>query len=188
MDFKRAETKIILAGTEYHIRGLVPADFLSEECWPFRYYRLKDEPTSEESAWKWEEGIKPRWLLEAEARMRKVIALGIVSPKFEPNELVSICQDAKLTQVRNLLFGLIFGLSYGIDAVENYRENSILDRGHLVEIGIKSRELKREPWEIVYGHDDLPEGFNPRRHDFNTMVLKVMFERDGEMARRSTNG
>jgi hypothetical protein len=166
----------------------VPADFLSEECWPFRYYHLKDEPGSEDAAWKWEGGIKPKWMLEAEGRIRKVLALGVTEPKIAPNDLVSICQDKELLPLRNLLFGVIFSLSYGITDPEKYKLQCVLDRNHLIEIGIKARELKREPWEIMFGAEGLPEGFNPKRCDFNTIVLRVMFEYEGDLARRRANG
>ena len=188
MEFKRQEIEIILAGTGYRLIGLVPADFLGEECWPFRYYHLKDEPTMEENGWSWKGGIKPKWMLEAEGRIRKVIALGVQEPKIAPNDLVSICQDEALLPLRNLLFGVIFSLSYGIVDPEKYKQMCVLDRGHLTEIGIKARELKREPWEIMFGTEGLPEGFNPKRHDFNTIVLRVMFEHDNDLARRRTNG
>jgi hypothetical protein len=188
MEFKRQEIEIILAGTGYRLIGLVPADFLSEECWPFRYYHLKDEEDRDENAWNWKGGIKPKWLLEAEARIRKVLALGVVTPKLAANDLVSLCQDEKLVALRNLLFGVIFSLSYGIIDAEKYKTESVLDRNHLIEIGIKARELGREPWEIMFGMDGLPEGFNPRRHDFNTLTLRVMFERDSELSRRHPNG
>ena len=188
MEFKRQDIRIELAGTGYRLIGLVPADFLGEECWPFRYYHLSDDPEKEENSWAWKGGIKPKWMLEAEGRIRKVLALGVQEPVIAPNDLVSICQDEKLLPLRDLLFGIIFSLSYGITDIEKYKKQCILNRNHLIEIGIKARELKREPWEIMFGNDGLPEGFNPKRCDFNTIVLRVMFEYEGDLARRRANG
>ena len=189
MEFKRKTSKINLAGTSYIIRELVPADFLGEDCWPLKYYHLKGEDDLPENPWsKWEVGIKPRWMLEAEARIRKIIAFGIASPEFSPNEIVGLCQDDKMAGAKNLLVGMIFSLSYGITDVEQYAKESSVSRKHLIEIGIKARELCREPWEIMFGTDGLPEGFNPKRYDFNTLVLSVMFERDSEISSRRFNG
>ena len=181
--FKRKEIDITLAGTCYRLRGLVPADFLGEDCWPFRFYRLKDAHVHE-CEWNWEGGIKPKWMLKAEERVRKILSCGVVSPKIEPNDLVSLCQDKSMKALKDLLVGIIFMLSYGAFDPAVFTEESILDRNHLTEIGIKARELCREPWEIMFGASGLPEGFNPKRYDFNTIVLSVMIERDAETERR----
>jgi hypothetical protein len=188
MGFERSKMEINLAGIRYQIQSLVPVDFLGEECWPFCFYRLKGEAEQEKNAWQWEGGLKPDWLLEAEARIRKVLALGIVSPSPSPSDLVELCQDKNLLPLKNFLFGAIFALTYGITDEKEFERERTLDRTHLEEIGIKSRELKREPWEIIFGTDGPAEGFNPKRHDFNTLVLRIMFERDGELARRRNDG
>jgi hypothetical protein len=172
----RLVKKFNLGGSKFVIRGLFPSDFLSEGYWPIRFYHLKGEQQEPMLKWNYEGGIKPRWMLENEARMRKIVSLGVVKPEIVGNNLVSLFQDKQLEVLKNFLIGNIFFLTYGVK--DNSMEGRELSREHLEEIGIKARELKREPWEIVYGSDSLPDGLNPRRHDFNNLTMIVMFDRD----------
>jgi hypothetical protein len=177
MQTVRKETTISIVGMEFKLQSLVPADFLGEDCWPFHFYSIRGEPVASKE-WEWDGGIKPKWALEADARVRKILSLGIVSPKLSTAELVLMAQKKEYEALRQLLIGALFVLSYGVAAEGEVRE---LSRLHLEEIGIKSRMLALEPWEIMFGESDLPEGLNPRRYDFNTIVLMVMFERDNAL-------
>ena len=173
----RRTEKIKIGEQIFKLQSLVPADFLSSDGWPFQFFTITGEKPANQRKWIEDGGPKPKWLLEQEARVKKIMDQGVIDPKLTDEDLDALHANES---VRNLLVGAIFAISYGLDL--NASEPRELSRAHLEEIGIKARMLSRDPWEIVYGDDYLPEGLNPKRHDFNNMVLMVGFERDKKLA------
>lgn len=198
MEIERHLEKIIHDGRGWAVQCLVPADFLSEGYWPFSFYFVGGAlPVTD--PWPWEGGIPPKYIQEQrEKDKRALIAIiqrgamvwtkeDTVRP-IEREEAELIADDKELSKA---LRGLVFLKTYaqggrlgvdehGLPVFEG--EDRELDRDNLEAVFLKSRATNQEPWVMVHGAGGEPEYQNPRRYDFNTLVLMVGYQREERLS------
>jgi hypothetical protein len=190
MSVERRKQVINFEDKEYIIQSLFPIDFLSESSWPFHFYQNKSkvEQIEDEIEWK----IKPKALLSQEGVIKAALEKGIVEPKLTKEEIKEIIEsDFK----RGFFIGCLFVLTYSMEKEFTtdgqklfYRgENRIIDEDKIFEIYLKSKmQGGIEPWTIMHGLDSIPEGYNPRRYDFNNLILITGIQKEAELKKEAS--
>lgn len=185
MKFDRRKQMIKVGEDEFIIQSLFPVDFLAESSWPFHFYQNKALIEQKEDDIHW--GLKPKSVKKQEAVVKYAIKKGVVSPALSDEKLNEVfLNDFK----RGFLVGCLFILTYGMEGDFTtdgkklfYRgESREIDPDKLYEIYLKSKmQGGAEPWALMFGPSEIPEGYNPKRYDFNNLVFTTGLLKDTEL-------
>lgn len=185
----RRERVIKCFGQKWKIKSIFPADFLSVSYWPFSYYRLpeikkrKDIPEVKRD-WK----KKPKEMEDMEAKLNASIKHAFFFG-------LSVFFDSKFEEIKkndqlyNVLLAEIYALSYDLSATDKYFSPfKILSKDFAEALAIKAKFMNVEPYSLIADVSrETPELYNPKRFDFNWLILSAGWEcerREREKAER----
>ena len=176
----RIEKRVKIKKKTWLIKSLFPADFLSYSFWPFSYYRLPEDlkPTKQYPEVKRDWKIKPKNLITQEEKLnnalRNVYRLGAGIYKDKVYDELKADEFAY-----QILLAEIYSLSYGLTNQEKLLEPfKVISRDFGETIYMKAKAMYSEPWNLIGDITELPELYNPKRHDFNIFILGLGWDRE----------
>jgi len=200
---KRRTCEIQAAGTTWKLQSVVPADFMDAAYWPFNIYQIEEfeeEATDMPDYFKQDPiarmyegkgGLKPKGM-EKEAADQETIILemfkrAIVSPKVSDKKLLSDIEYDTIKDDKTLfnkLYSEIFKLSYGLKDDDLMLEEYPIkvSKAFMRQVYHLAHRSNMEPWLLLEdGTTSPPALLNPKRWDFNQMVLMVGADLDAEL-------
>jgi hypothetical protein len=176
---QRTTRKIKYNGKTLNLCGLFPADFFECAYWPFSFYKLPEDNKVKSTEIKRDWKIKPESMIEEEeklaASIRRAFKVGC-NLQFD-NEYENIKENENL---HTYLLSEIYTLTYKLNTIEKYLSPvEIISREFAESIAIKSKAMNIEPFSLLFdlSHES-PALYNPKRWDFNWLVLGCGWERE----------
>jgi hypothetical protein len=127
--------------------------------------------------------LKPKKQIEDELKIKENTEKTFKKAVFEDKHKVTIDYNSFI-ETQKLAFdyvmSLCYALSYGIKDTLFFSDGSqVVDQEHAELIYFKSQAIGVEPYSIIKDvKDELPEYYNPKRHDFNLMIVSVGKEKE----------
>lgn len=187
-EFKRKRKVVESAGIKWHLKALVPADFINCECWPFSMVRIEGRESETDKLRKQFSGpgLKDKRIEEEDKRIAELIFQAFFKAIEKPHimraglggkfDYGKIKEDSTL---HNRLLNEIVALSYGIDRLSVFSEYPIVFRREFADwILALSKNQQIEPWALYGRADDIPAMFNPLRWDFNLLFASYGAEKE----------
>jgi hypothetical protein len=175
----RVQKKIKYLDRTWNLSSIVPADFICLSFWPFSFYRLSEEQVFKKQEIKRDWKLKPKSAITDEEKLSRSIkhvfkiGLGINSD----SEYKEIKKDETLYSI---LLAEIYAISYQLTSEEKlFIPFEFYSREFCEMLAIKSKALHVEPFSFLKDiSKEKPELFNPKRYDFNWLVLSTGWERE----------
>jgi hypothetical protein len=178
MEFERRCKTITAAGIKWHIRSLVPADFLNCECWPFSMVMIEDAETETGKLRKQFSGpgLKDKRIIEEDLKIKElefqILFKGVLKPsiarigkKKKHYEIIKAKPKVQDTLVNEIML-----LSYGLDKRKDFGKFPIIIKKAFAQtIIFISKQSGTEPW-LLYSGGGLASLYNPLRWDFNVTI------------------
>jgi hypothetical protein len=195
MKFKRRYKKIVLAGIKWHLRSLVPADFLNCEGWPSSMVIIEGRETEISKLKKQFSGpgFKDKRIEDDEKAQAELafqlIYKGVVKPTVTRLGGVgkSYRDIKKNTLLHEQLLNEIVILSYGIDQKKDFGKWPLrINKTFAQTLAFESKAMNIEPYVLFKGEDGIPSMYNPLRWDFNLNILSYGAEVEAEAITKAT--
>lgn len=177
----RLQRRLKYFGKKWTVRQLFPADFLSVEYWPFSYYRLLEDnkPSKKAPEIKRNWNLKPKEMIDTEAKLaasvKRAVMFGLAI--YSDQEYEKIKEDE---QLHSLLLAEIYALTYELKPEEKYFAPIMtINKTFAESLAIKAKTMSVEPFSFMVDlSDQKPELYNPKRFDFNWLILGAGWERE----------
>ena len=174
----RIQRKVKYFDRTWTLLSLFPADFLEVSCWPFAYYRLSEVQRKENFEVKRDWKLKPKNVSSEEEKLESAIKQAIMQGASIANE------DYEAVKADDTLYSLllaeIYALTYQLDLTEKYfTPTKTISKDFAEALAIKSKAMNCEPYALIADIlKEKPELYNPKRYDFNWLVLSAGWERE----------
>jgi len=168
----RKTKKIKINKKVWHIKGLLPIDFIGYKYFPFSYFIFpkKCTPITIKRDWK----LKTKKMREEDEVKAQILKIGLISPK---NIIIDPEKDEFLY---NTLINEIYALTFNLTLIEKYyNPQKEINIEFAENIYFLSQKMNCEPYSLYADiKNELPSLYNCKRWDFNLLIIQAGIERE----------